>query len=371
MLGLPGVPALLVGAVLGRLAYGVLPVAVFLSLLRTTGSLAQATALASAQGLVASLAFPLKGRLVDRFGVAALRWPALLCLLTAVLGVGASGPAATAAVLLGVGLTGPPVTSTVRAGWGRRVPTALQDTAFALDAAVEEVAYLVGPAVGGALVVVTGDREAVIVAAALLVAAVLLLGTTRPEPAARRTRARLGRRTWSLAVLFGAVALAQGLLGAALAAVAARLGDDSLYGVLLTAEGVGALAGLAAAGRVGPGSRPVVLALAGPLLSAPLLLSQTQAPALLCAFSAGLPTAAVAGLLNARVTRVEEPARWNAAYGLTVTAQNLATVAGFAAGGLLVAPLGTGGPVVVAVALLVAAAPAVARPVPHEEAGGP
>ena len=80
VLALPGVPALLVGAVLGRLAYGVLPVAVFLSLLQSSGSVRDAAVLSAVQGLVASVVFPWKGRLVDRFGATALWGPAVGCL---------------------------------------------------------------------------------------------------------------------------------------------------------------------------------------------------------------------------------------------------------------------------------------------------
>lgn len=358
VIAVPGVPALLAGAVLGRFAYGALPVAVFLSLLHASGSVRQAATLSAVYGLVAAVLFPRKGRLVDRHGRVAL-WALALPSLAAVAGSFAvRGVWSLFGLLLIVAGCGPPVTSTVRAAWGARVPEHLRETAFSLDAGLEEVAFLAGPAVGGLLVATVGSRPTLLFVGLLLLTAVALLAglqVVADGPVARRAEA-LSRGTHLVSGLLTTAALAQGLVGATIAVAAKDLHSSGLYGLLLSLDGLGSLLGLALFGAVAlSGARKLVLlAVLAPVLTLPLLLAHGTVPLLLAVTVLGLSAAAFVALLNARLTDLEEPGRWNEAFSFAVTCQNLAGAAGFALGGVLAAPLGRSGPAAVGALVLCA-----------------
>jgi MFS family permease len=356
VIAVPGVPALLAGAVLGRFAYGVLPVAVFLSLLHASGSVRQAAALSAVYGLVAAVLFPRKGRLVDRYGRVALWGLALPSLAAASGSFAVQGVWSLFGLLLVVALCGPPVTSTVRAAWGARLPEHLRETAFALDAGLEEVAFLAGPAVGGLLVATVGSRPTLLFVGLLLLAAVALLAglqVAADGPVPNRSGG-LSRGTHLVSGLLTTAALAQGLVGATIAVAAKDLHSSGLYGLLLSLDGLGALLGLALFGAVAlSGARKLVLlAVLTPVLTVPLLLARGTVPLLLAVTVLGLPVAAFVALLNARLTELEEPGRWNEAFSFLVTCQNLAGAAGFALGGVLAGPLGRTGPAAVGTLVL-------------------
>lgn len=355
VIAVPGVPTLLVGAVVGRLAYGVMPVAVFLSLLHTSRSVRQAAVLTAVQGLVGAVAFPWKGRLVDRRGRSALWWMAALALLSATGCLAARGTWLLFALLVALAATSPPVTSTVRAAWGARIPEGLRETAFAVDAALEETAFLVGPAFGGLGVALWGGRATTLLSAVLLLGAVALLAVLQAPPGERTAvagrRGRLGPATRLVAGLLTTAALAQGLVGATLAVAASGTG---VYGLLLSLEGIGSFLGLALLGAVAlPAARKVMLlASAAPLLVLPLLLAHGVVALAITVTVLGLPAGSLVAALNARVTTLEAPNRWNEAFAVLVTCQNLASAAGFALGGVLASPLGRNGPALAGVIVL-------------------
>jgi predicted MFS family arabinose efflux permease len=347
VIAVPGVSTLLVGAVLGRLAYGVMPVAVFLSLLHTSRSVREAAVLTAVQGLVGAVAFPWKGRLVDRRGRSARWWMAALCLLSGVGCLAARTTGPLFGLLVALAATSPPVTSTVRAAWGARIPVALRNTAFAVDAALEEAAFLIGPALGGVGVAVCGGRVTAMLSTVLLLAAVALLAVLQ-APAGEQTviagrRGKLGPATRLIAGLLTTAAFAQGLVGATLAVAASGTG---IYGLLLSLEGVGSFIGLALLGAVAlPAARKVMLlAVATPLLVLPLLLAHGVLALAITVTVLGLPAGSLVAALNARVTNLEDQDRWNEAFAVLVTCQNLASAAGFALGGALASPLGQNGP---------------------------
>ncbi|MBC7678186.1 MAG: hypothetical protein H7233_04250, partial [Pseudorhodobacter sp.] len=274
VLSLPGATPLLLTAVAGRLGYGVLPVAVLLALARSTGSLALATTLASVHGLVASVSLPVKGRLVDAFGAVALRVGAvgaLGSLVVAALLAGSGVVLFLPAVLVGA-LVAPPLTAIVRGCWGPVLAghDDLRDRAFALDAALEELAFLVGPAAGGVGVATVGAGWVLAGSGALLLLAAWSLAHRIASAGAgvherRTTRTTgLGRATRLAAGVLLLASVLSGLVGAAVLARATSLSGAALYGVLLSLEGVGALLGLLVLGRplrrLGAGPRTAVLA---------------------------------------------------------------------------------------------------------------
>ncbi len=355
VVALPGVPALVAGSIAGRVAFGALPVAAYLALLRATGSVRDAAVLTAAEGLVGALSFPRKGRLVDRYGRPVLL---VLAALTVLALVAATGPGAlVAGMLLLVGVLAPPVTSTVRATWGHLLGGSgdLRETAFRLDAGLEEASFLGAPALGGVVAAAAGPHIALILVGLLLVTAALLLGAAAPEAGSKVRRGSLTRSTHLVGVLLGLSALGQGLVGATIALAAQHLHSPTLYGVLLSLDGVGAFVGLALVAtltrRLTTGRRLGVLWTVTPLLMLPLAVSTSPVALVVTVTVVGLPVGAMIATLNAAVPVLEPEGRWNEAYSWLVTCQNLAGAAGFAAGGALAGRVTQGAPALLAAAV--------------------
>ena len=104
----------------------------------------------------------------------------------------AGGPAGLlVAVAAAAGLVVPPLSPGMRSLWSAHAAGALRQAAFALDAAVFDLAYITGPVLASSLAAGVAPAAAVAVLVALTCAAVLIMGArARPDaaggPAARR-----------------------------------------------------------------------------------------------------------------------------------------------------------------------------------------
>lgn len=133
---------------------------------------------------------PLRGRLADRHGLArvcagfgVLYAAALACLLAGSL---ASGPAwLLVAAAAAAGLAVPPLSPGMRSLWSAHAAGALRHAAFALDAAVFDLAFITGPVLASSLAAGVAPAAAVAVLLALTGAAVVLIGA-RPRPGGPR-----------------------------------------------------------------------------------------------------------------------------------------------------------------------------------------
>lgn len=184
VLRLPGAPRAFAAAIIGRLSYAVLPVAVLLSIQSATDSYAAAGTSIGLFGLVAVL-MPLKSRLIARFGqrrvipVLSAGFAASSLGLAALVatGVGRTAPYVALAGLLG--LAAPPLGSSMRALWAALTPqTELRQRAYGLDTTVESVLFAVGPVIAAALISVSGGASALVVLAALNLGGSLGLATS-------------------------------------------------------------------------------------------------------------------------------------------------------------------------------------------------
>ena len=138
---------------------------------------------------------PLRGRLADRRGLL----PVAVCCgvgyalaLVALLGASlASVPAGLLiAVAAAAGLFNPPLSPGLRSLWSAHAGALLQPTAFALDAAVFDLAYITGPVLASGLATGIAPVAAVIALLALTGAAMAAMGRQagRPEyPPGRRS----------------------------------------------------------------------------------------------------------------------------------------------------------------------------------------
>ena len=165
---------------------------------------------------------PARGRLADRRGLvpvaagcAAAYALALLALLAASL---AKAPAG---LLIGVatagGLVNPPLSPGLRSLWSHQAGARLRQRAFALDAAVFDLAYITGPVLASGLAAGLAPGAAVAVLLALTGTAVLAIAgpSGRPGPReARRTKGRSPLRSAALRRLLITAALTNVALSA-------------------------------------------------------------------------------------------------------------------------------------------------------------
>jgi MFS family permease len=128
---------------------------------------------------------PLRGRMADRHGLArvcavcgVLYAAAMTCLLAGSL---ASSPAGLlVAAAAAAGLAVPPLSPGMRSLWSAHAAGALRHAAFALDAAVFDLAFITGPVLASSLAAGVAPAAAVAVLLALTWAAIVLIGA-RPR----------------------------------------------------------------------------------------------------------------------------------------------------------------------------------------------
>ncbi len=148
---------------------------------------------------------PVRGRLADRRGLvpvaavcAAAYAAALITLLATSLARAPAGLIIGTATV--AGLVNPPLSPGMRSLWSKAAGPRLTQTAFALDAAVFDLAYITGPVLAGVLATGLAPAAAVAVLLALTGAAVITIvtpsrrlgnGKREPAPASRSRRSPL------------------------------------------------------------------------------------------------------------------------------------------------------------------------------------
>jgi len=232
--------------VLARLPYAMTPIGTLLLLQHTTSSATFAGLAAGAQSIAIAFSGFAAGGLAVRFGARQFGMTlAVFNALAAIFLVAASTsrPAMFGAAVL-VGLTQPHVGFLVRVHWSRALGrgTMLLRTAFSYESAVDEMSFVVGPAVAGLFALMWPGSGP------LLGMALLLLGAGLPF-AARYTDGTPVRPTGTLpvrrmALLVASMAALGAIFGAIQTAATAYAGGGS--GFLYACLGVGsALSGIA------------------------------------------------------------------------------------------------------------------------------
>ena len=352
LLGLPHAKGLVGWSVLGRLPVGMTSLAL-LFLVRGEGESYGAAGLVVAVYAVAlGIGAPIGGRQVDRYGptvVLQIRVVLFVAFLAAVivLAVAGAGIAAIAVAAALAGLSMPPLSSTVRIVWPRLARDELRSTAYALEAALQEVHFVGGPLVAAALaafepVAARGGRrrreprrdDDGRAAPARSRDAALARRRRRSPRRARLRRHAHGRRLRqrSSGFAFGAVELA-------MPALAEEHGARELGGVALACFAAGSLVGGLLAG-LRPGRSDLRRFIAGAfVLSGAMLTLQlaVSIPTLcLLAFVAGLPIAPTIGALYTLIDRTARTGTVAEAFAWFGTAVSVGIAAGSAVGGALV-----------------------------------
>jgi len=332
---------------LAQLTQGAAPVGLVLVVRQATGSLATAGAVSATLWIVAALARPVQGRIIDRRGprmVMLACGPLHAASLIALVIVAHAGVGAWSLVVLSglAGLALPPVSTTMRAEWSR-LPANTRTAAYSLVFLTQEIALLVGPLLIAFMVAIGSAGLALIVVASISGGAAIAFaaisddgGQGREQPA----RSRSFRSTPMLALLGVTFLLgcALGALQVATPALALARGVPALAGVLIAALSVGGIVGALVYGgrrwRGDPGGRLLgllcVLGIAAtPLAAVPPLLI---VGALLAFVGLALnPSLTTTSLLVARYS----PTRSAEAFGWMSTAIGGGTAAGNAAAGAL------------------------------------
>ncbi|WP_280690734.1 MFS transporter [Kitasatospora sp. GAS204B] len=260
---MPGVASVFAAALVGRLSYGTVSLALVLTVQHRTGSYAAVGEVLALFGLTCAALAPVRAGLIDRHGarrvlpVLALLYGATLLALAVVPGRPALLTLATAA-----GALAPPLGPVLRARWSELLDgQGLLERAYSLDVVAEELLYVGGPLLVGLL----GGPAGLLLSAALVVTGTLCLAKLAPAPvpAGARPAGGMGRVRGIGRPVAVAAALGAALGGLSLLLVVA-VGARGQAGVLAWLEA--ALATGSAIGGLAHGAvrwrRPVAARLA-------------------------------------------------------------------------------------------------------------
>lgn len=257
-LAVRGAPGFVAAAFVGRLPISMVGLGTILLVHDRTGSYGFAGAVAASAALAEAALAPTVGRTLDRLGQARVLTACLgahvLALAGLIIAVRSGSPAPTwflAAALAGAFL--PPVGACVRARWTAKIGgTPLIASAFALESAVDEVVFVLGPSLVTVLVAVVSPAAGLAASGAFGVIGTLALVAQRatdPGPAGRLTSPGAnmlrGSGTRLLVGVFGVVGMTFGGLDVSMVAFArahgATVAGGALLGLVATGSCIGGL----------------------------------------------------------------------------------------------------------------------------------
>ena len=343
----PQVARVLLASQIGRLPLASGPLALLL-FARQSLSLTAAGLLVAAYTAAMAVSTPLLARTVDRWRQPPVLWASALVSGAGFVIVAVGGRGLTAAAL-GAALAGagtPPLEACLRALWPDLLDPAAVPAAYALDIAVQEVIFVVGPLTTVAAVALGGPTAGLLTAGVLQLVGTAVFAATpavrswRGVPAPRHWAGPMRSRRFVLMLAgVGCTGLAIGSIPVALTGYAEAAGSRSLGGWLLAAQAVGALAGGLLYTRARPGGPRRLPLLAGALAAGFLPLLATPGPApmavLLAVSGLALPPLLTAVFLTA--DRLAAPGTVAEAFAWVATAFAVGSATGSALAGPLVA----------------------------------
>jgi MFS family permease len=261
VLRLPHARPLLLASLVGRLSFATGPLGLVLFVQDATGSFAKAGIASAAIALTSGLLAPVKGRLVDRYGQRRCLPPLAVAFAVALVGVVAvAGPGSgrlvgTVALAAVGGATAPPLGASMRVLWISLVGQGPRlQTAYALDAVLDELLFVAGPLLVGGLAVAFDPAAGLVTAAGLALAGTLgfvASPVSRAHAGSRAARAegagwagalrRPGMRTLVLSLV--GVGAAVGIWEIGLVGAARQAGSAEAAGLLLAAWAAASAAG--------------------------------------------------------------------------------------------------------------------------------
>jgi MFS family permease len=350
----PHVMPLVASSVLARMPIAVLALALVLFLREHTDSYGAAGAIAGVFALASAICAPLQGRMMDRLGQTRILVPLALVHVAALAGVVAlaEGDAPRASIAAAAGVAGasmPQITAALRPLW----PSLMGDddllsAAYALDAILIEVVFIIGPALTAVVVATVSTAAAVLASGAFVMVGCLWFASLEPtrqwrsvgEPArAWGALASPGMRTLVIAMLpFG---FCIGAMEVALPAFGAEHGSKSLAALLLGVQGAGSMIGGlwygGAAERFGGERRAYLLLLAAMAPAFALLAAPGSVAAMLVLITlSGFVLAPLTIAENQVLQRVAPAGSITEAFTWLLMAVVLGIAAGNAVGGAVI-----------------------------------
>ncbi len=351
----PGLRAVLLASIVGRLPMGLAGLAILLYVQSVTASFAVAGMISAFYVLGVAAIAPLIGRMIDRLGprplllASALIYPSAMVSLVLLVERGIPvGWLAVAALVAGAML--PPITICMRTLFPRLLSDGdMLQTAYSVDSILVESIFAAGPALIALFVAIEFRSGAVLFAAFCAIAGSVLFMRTPvirlwPRPSAPVRTSLLGPlRNRRLLVLYAATTLysiAFGLLEVAITALATAQGRPAAAGVILALASVGSGLGALVYGSRGwamaPQRQYVVAQFAmaiGLFALAPV--TNLYWLAALCVVACS-PMAPVIALQSVLVARFTPRAMLAESFTWAATALLGGVSAGIAAGGALV-----------------------------------
>ncbi|MGX5186259.1 MFS transporter [Streptomyces avermitilis] len=346
---MPHAGRLLAGTLIGRLPTGMAPLAIVLTSASGSGY-GLAGGLAALYLLANALGGPLLGRMVDRCGQTRALTIGATVSSAAFLAMAAGHDRSwqmVAAVLV-AGVAKPPLDAALRALWGSGSVMPTQEhtrVALALDAASQELIFVIGPLLVAGITASTSASWALVTTAGLGLVGTAVVVTAPPSRSWKTARQGLDwlgpLRTPRLRVLYltmVCVGVPMGALTPLAVSEAERFGDAGLSGALPAALSVGAfLGGLAYGARSWPGvtaDQLIFLTGAFTLGWLPLTTADESTTALLACVVPGLFMAPLLGAAYLVTMALAPPGTVTEASALLVAALDIGCAAGSAIAGL-------------------------------------
>ena len=261
LLNIPGVKRLVISALPGRLAYGMIALATFFFVQDKTGSITLAGIATGVETISSSLTAGFRGNLIDKWGqtkplsIFVPSWFALVIILSTV-----STPAAIVFISGLIGLASPPVNLSTRPLWRVLVGPENLRTAYALDTTISSSTIVAGPVLATAIAIPISGSAALWATAALMAIggiAIIQMPASRnwkPEPAQGNSMMLLRNKQFQILAIEGMVfGLAWGLLEISIPSFSTLQGTPGLSAPLLAT-----LAGASIVGGLLIGSRKSV-----------------------------------------------------------------------------------------------------------------
>ena len=368
VLSVPGAARLFATALVARLPQGMAPLAVLLLVRGATHSYAAAGLAVGASALATAACAPLLGRQVDHRGRGRVLLPlaagqAVMYGLLVLAARSNTGAAALIALAALAGALLPPVAPVVRALLREVIDdTDVRETAYALEAVIQEVLWITGPLFVALVIAVSSPDVAVALLGAVCLGGTLLFlrspllrpGTADADTGADRRKRRSALASPELRALLGPVALTGTGLGAievGLPSLALHAGSRPASGLLLAMWSVGSMAGGLWYGarewRSPLARRYRTLLVLAVLCTAPLIAARSIAAGVVCSLLAGVTIAPVFSCQYALVGRSVSAGSETEAFTWISAALIGGLAAGSALGGAVIALGGVSAPFVV------------------------
>lgn len=250
---IPGVKRLVVSALPGRLAYGMIALATFFFVQDKTGSITLAGIATGVETIASSLTAGFRGNLIDKWGqtkplsIFVPSWVAFVILLSSV-----STPTAIIVVSGLIGLASPPVNLSTRPLWRVLVGPENLRTAYALDTTISSSTIVAGPVLATAIAIPISGSAALWATAILMAIggiAIIQMPASRnwkPEPQQGNSMLLLKNKQFQILAFEGMIfGLAWGLLEISIPSFSTLQGTPGLSAPLLaTLAGASIFGGL-------------------------------------------------------------------------------------------------------------------------------